>query len=88
MSVIATESNNSENLPILNLALDNGDREKFLKAIEAWNFADEQSLLRFVVSVLLESNDKETIGIYTSNSTDALKQFQPASHLLKKEIVS
>ena len=84
MSVIANESKNSEELPTLTLTLDNGDREKFLQAKETWKFIDEQSLLRFVVSVLLESSDKNTIGIYTPNSSDTLVPFQPASHLFKQ----
>ncbi len=83
MSVIANEAKKPDGVPILTLTLDNGDRDKFLKAKEQWNFADEQSLLRFVVSVLVESTDKKTIGIFTGDSGESLKQYVPAAHLLK-----
>ncbi|MDD4915384.1 MAG: hypothetical protein PHW13_10170 [Methylococcales bacterium] len=65
MAVIAKEAKSPPGIPVLTLTLDNGDREKFIKAKEQWNFTDEQSLLRFVVSVLVESTDKKTIGVFT-----------------------
>ena len=41
------------------LEIDNGDLTKLEEVIRRWNFKDEQSLLRFSVSLLLETEDKE-----------------------------
>ena len=46
----------SEN--ILILALTGGDRQKFKEALSKWKFKDEQSMMRFVVSVLLLNEDE------------------------------
>jgi hypothetical protein len=39
--------NNSENKDVLELAIDNGDKEKLDQALKKWQFKDYQSLLRF-----------------------------------------
>ena len=54
MAVIATKEDNK-----LKLELDKGDLTKFEEVIEKWNFKNEQAFLRFVVSLLLETEDKE-----------------------------
>lgn len=53
MSVQTKEAENK-----LILELDNGDKTKIEEALKKWNFKDMQSLLRFSVSVLLETEDK------------------------------
>ncbi len=53
MSVQTKEAGNK-----LILELDNGDKTKIEEALKKWNFKDMQSLLRFSVSVLLETEDK------------------------------
>ena len=48
------------------LTLDNGDKEKFQQLLDEWNFKDSQSLLRFAMSVMLETTDK-TLTITRQN---------------------
>lgn len=79
MSVHVKEENQE-----LVLTLDNGDREKFTQALNKWQFKDEESLLRFVVSLLLESHDSKSMGIYTKESPTTLISYKPATHLLKE----
>jgi hypothetical protein len=40
------------------LELDNGDLSKFDEALKKWSFKDEQSMLRFLVSLLLLNENK------------------------------
>lgn len=68
---------------VIKLTLDNGDRQKFLEVLDEWNFKDEESLLRFFISIAKESVDKRTIA-YKDN-TDSLNEVTPAQHLLKIE---
>ena len=48
------------------LTLDKGDKEKFQQLLDEWNFKDSQSLLRFAMSVMLETTDK-TLTITRQN---------------------
>lgn len=80
MSVKA-KSTTIQEVENLSLTLDNGDRENFKKCLNEWNFKDEQSLVRFVLSVLIESEDKRTIGIRKVGGLG--EEFSPANHLLK-----
>jgi hypothetical protein len=63
------------------LTLDNGDKKKFEEVLKEWNFKDEESLIRFFVSIAKESNDKKTIAFKDSNNS--LNEVTPASHLVK-----
>lgn len=65
----------------LTLTLDKGDREKLNQSLHEWGFKDYQSLIRFVVSVLLVSEDK-TLWI-TKNSLPS--HIRPASHLVNQQ---
>ncbi len=62
------------------LILNNTDKENLERCFSEWKFKDYQSLMRFVSSILIESEDKITIGIKKSG---VLKEFSPADHLLK-----
>jgi hypothetical protein len=73
-------TNLSENDGKLTLELDNGDYKKFKQAMEKWNFKDEQSLMRFVVSILVLSEDK-IINVKIDNDQ---KNIVPADDFLKK----
>lgn len=59
---------------------DNGDFLNFKKVIADWNFKDEQSLIRFVLSIMIESEDKSRIGILKEGE---ITEFSPADSLLK-----
>ena len=50
----------------LTLVLDNGDKGRFQEQMLRWRFADEQSMMRFMVSILMASDDAKTAG-YISN---------------------
>ena len=78
MSVIKTDEDNNQ----IVLKLDNGDKQKFEQALKEWNFKDEQSILRFVVSLLLESDDKRSLAILKDGQSSS---FAPADHLLKSK---
>ena len=70
--------NNGDNLV---LTLDNGDRKKFEEVLTEWNFKDEESLIRFFISIAKESYDKKTIAFKDSNNS--LNEVTPADHLVK-----
>jgi hypothetical protein len=72
--------NNSENNDILELAIDNGDKEKLDQALKKWQFKDYQSLLRFATSVLLLTQDK-SLWIIEEDGGD-LKNIAPSDDLL------
>ncbi len=74
MSVKSTEDRNK-----LILEFDNGDKDKFKQILTNWNFKDEQSLLRFVMSAMLDTIDK-TLTI-TTDSGD--KKIAPIDEFLK-----
>lgn len=63
----------------LTLEFENGDREKFLSLIESWNFKDDQSILRFMMSILGVSIDN-TVAL---NKKDGIKLAQPSDEYLK-----
>lgn len=63
MAVKKGENSNDEKLF---LELDNGDKKKFQQLLNDWNFKDEQALLRFAMSVMLETTDK-TLTITKEN---------------------
>lgn len=56
----------NEDRPVLILELDNGDKGRFQEQMLRWRFADEQSMMRFMVSILMASDDGKTAG-YISN---------------------
>lgn len=75
MSVTATDKNEK-----LILELDNGDRSKLKEVIERWNFKDEQSFLRFTISMLLCTEDKV---LWIKENGD-LVQILPPQHSIKE----
>lgn len=80
MSVTKKEEDNT-----LTLTLCNGDKDKFQECLRDWNFKDEQSMLRFLLSLMLESKDKKTMGIIPDkSSTTNLVEYSPADHLTKE----
>lgn len=66
----------------VNLKFTNGDLTKLREAMQEWSFKDVQSLLRFTISCLKNSEDKRTIG-YVKDKT--LKIFSPAEELLMQK---
>ncbi len=78
MAVKAETSNENK---VLKLTLDNGDKKKFEEVLEEWNFKDEESLLRFFISVAKESIDKKTAAY--KDDSGSLNEVTPAQHLLK-----
>lgn len=64
---------------VLKLELDGGDNKKFYEAMDKWNFKDEQCLLRFAISVLLLTEDKQ-VGILESG---VMHGIAPQKFLLK-----
>jgi hypothetical protein len=40
------------------LKLNNGDYARFKEAVDKWNFKDNQSLIRFILAILVLSEDK------------------------------
>ena len=73
MAVKSEEKDNN-----LILTLDNGDKEKFQQLLGEWNFKDSQSLLRFAMSVMLETTDKTL----TITKTDGDVKVVPADDFL------
>lgn len=61
------------------LTLDNGDLTKMQEMLKRWNFKDEQSFLRFSVSLLLETEDK-TLWMKSNGEPVSIV---PAKHSLK-----
>ncbi len=74
MSVKCTSSSDK-----IILELDNGDCREFLNAISKWNFKDEESLIRFALSLLMLTENK-----YFQIKVDRVeKPIKPAPHLLR-----
>lgn len=65
------------------LHLSGCDARYFNKALKEWNFKDEQSLVRFAVSILDLSEDKKTMA-YIKNGR--LTEFNPAQILLTSDV--
>jgi hypothetical protein len=76
MSVKVTK----DDTEILELSIDNGDKQKLEQVLNKWNFKDYESLLRFAASVLLSAEDN-TISIKIKSAT---QEVIPADNLLKK----
>ncbi len=57
----------------LTLVLDNGDRKKFDEVKQNWGFVDEQSMMRFMISVLISSDDNKTVGYRKDGSLIAVE---------------
>jgi hypothetical protein len=63
----------------ITLELDNGDASKFSEVIENWKFKDEQSFLRFALSLFILNEEKSfKIKLHGSENTVV-----PADHQLK-----
>ncbi len=62
------------------LEINNGDRENLEKVLKKWNFKDEESFIRFVSSILLDTQDN---AIYIQRNFAPTK-VSPALHLLKE----
>ena len=76
MSVKTTKT--TENMT---LVIDNGDRENMDKVLSKWQFKDEESFIRFVTSILLDTQDN---SIYIQRNFAPAK-VTPAPHLLTSE---
>jgi hypothetical protein len=61
------------------LELDNGDLKKFQEVLGRWNFIDSQSLIRFVISLMLLTQ-RNILYIDINKLPEGRV---PASHLLK-----
>ncbi len=72
--------NDSASKDVLELAIDNGDKEKLEQVLNKWNFKDYESLLRFAASILLSSEDN-TVSIRIKS---AIQEVAPADNLLRK----
>lgn len=75
MAVVATQEGKK-----LKLELDNGDLIKFQQVIKEWNFRNEQAFLRFVVSLLIETEGKEL----WMKSNGEITKVAPADHSIEK----
>ncbi len=71
----------TDNEKALTLELDNGDKERFNQVLKDWHFKDEESMVRFVLSILLDSDDKKTIAYKKNN---ILVEATPTAHILTK----
>lgn len=74
MAVISTKEDNK-----LSLEITNGDLLKMEEILQEWNFKNEQCLLRFLISMLIETEDKEL----WIKSNHKLIPIGPALHSLK-----
>ncbi len=62
------------------LEIDNGDLTKIDKVVEMWKFKDIQSFVRFTVSLLLETEDKE---LWIKHKGVPVR-VEPADHSIKE----
>ena len=76
--------NNSADKEVLELAIDNGDKEKLDQALKKWQFKDYQSLLRFTTSVILVTQDK-SLWIVEEEGGE-LKNIAPSDELINKSL--
>lgn len=63
------------------LEIDKKDKKNIEDVINEWKFKDEQSLLRFFISIARESLDKKTISY--KDECLIMSSVVPADHLLK-----
>ena len=71
MSITAKDEKN-----IMSLNLDNGDRKTFLELKDKWKFKDEQSAMRFMMSIMVLSQDR----IITINTDEGQQSVIPAAN--------
>lgn len=64
----------------ISLEIDNGDLEAITDVMEKYNFKDEESMIRFILFVLLKS-ENNTVYIDEGEKKVSLT---PAAHLLKQ----
>jgi hypothetical protein len=76
--------NNSADKEVLELAIDNGDKEKLEQALKKWQYKDYQSLLRFTTSVLLVTQDK-SLWIVEEEGGE-LKNIAPSDELINQSL--
>jgi hypothetical protein len=62
------------------LEIDNGELKKLDEVMDSWNFKNEQAFLRFVISVLIETEDK-VLCIKTNGKSVAI---EPANHSINE----
>jgi hypothetical protein len=77
---MAVKSSENEDKTILILEFDIGDKEKFEQLLKDWNFVDEQSMLRFMISAMLLTSDKTL----TINTNEGSQTIAPKDDSLKK----
>ena len=76
--------NNSADKEVLELAIDNGDKEKLEQALKKWQFKDYLILLRFTTSVLLVTQDK-SLWIVEEEGGE-LKNIAPSDELINQSL--
>jgi len=77
MSVISNIQNEK-----LILELDNGDKKIFLEMLQKWNFKDEESLVRFALSVLKLSKD---CAMTINTAEEGEIKIKPADNFVKNK---
>lgn len=63
----------------ITLEIDNGDKEKLTLCMDKWSFKDHQSMLRFAISILLVTEEKN-LWIKTDGKVQSIT---PAKEYLK-----
>lgn len=76
MAVSAKKSNQK-----LTLEIDNGDLLKIEEVIKKWSFKNEQAFLRFAVSLLIETEDKD---LWIKSNGEPTR-VEPADHSIEKK---
>ena len=71
----------NDSMKSLSLEIDNGDLAKLNEVMEKWNFKDYQSFLRFVISIMLVTEDK-FLSIKVRDEITAIK---PSAEYVKGE---
>lgn len=74
MAVIEKQENDK-----LVLDIDGDDKQKIDAVMQKWNFKDQQSFLRFISSILLDTKGN---SVYLETDNGIIK-VSPATHLLK-----
>ena len=75
MAVISNEEEN-----IIKLEINNGDYKEFKNAMKKWSFRDNQSLIRFAISLLVLNENK----FFPIKVRDEDRYIVPAADLLEK----